>query len=324
MAAGAVYTRLYIEGNEYFMTLKKAQAQTQEWAKDTTKNVNTVGRDFANLARSVIGITAAFQTIKKTVSEGINFNKFVAEQTAAFGVMMKSTDAAKAKIQELYTFAVESPLTFKETVSASKQLLAYGFSAESLVKNMEMLGTVAKATGHSLDDIAYVYGTLKTQNRAYSRDLMQFAMRGIPIYDELAKVMGVTTQQIKKLTEQGAVGFEQVEKAFKNMTSEGGRFTGMMDAYMKTLSGQLSMLGDIAQQSAGKLASGITSAMTGGLGGIMDALGDSGSTLTNIGTDLGMIASALINIAEAAIRLAPAIVLIVKTLIAGKILKMMT
>lgn len=324
MAAGAVYTRLYIEGNEYFMTLKKAQAQTQEWAKDTTKNVNTVGRDFANLARSVIGITASFQAVKKVVSEGIDFNKFVSEQTAAFSVMMKSTDAAKAKMQELYTFAVESPLTFKETVSASKQLLAYGFSAESLVKNMEMLGTVAKATGHSLDDISYVYGTLKTQGRAYSRDLMQFAMRGIPIYDELASVMGVTTQQIKKLTEQGAVGFEQVEKAFKNMTGEGGRFAGMMDAYMKTLSGQLSMFGDIAQQSAGKIASGTTTALTEGIGGIMDALKDSSGAFTNLGTDLGMVASAMLSVVEAAIRLTPAIVLIVKTLIVGKILQMIT
>lgn len=324
MAAGAVYTRLYIEGNEYFMTLKKAQAQTQEWAKDTTKNVNTVGRDFANLARSVIGVTASFQAIKKVVSEGIDFNKFVSEQTAAFAVMMKSTDDARAKMAELYKFAVESPLTFKETVSASKQLLAYGFSAESLVNNMEMLGTVAKATGHSLDDISYVYGTLKTQGRAYSRDLMQFAMRGIPIYDELANVMGTTTQAIKKLTEQGAVGFEEVEKAFKNMTGEGGRFAGMMDAYMKTLSGQLSMFGDIAQQSAGKIASGTTTALTEGIGGVMDALKDSSGAFTNLGTDLGMVASAMLSVVEAAIRLTPAIVLIVKTLIAGKLLQMVT
>lgn len=324
MAAGAVYTRLYIEGNEYFMTLKKAQAQTQEWAKDTTKNVNTVGRDFANLARSVIGITAAFQTIKKTVSEGINFNKFVAEQTAAFGVMMKSTDAAKAKIQELYTFAVESPLTFKETVSASKQLLAYGFSAESLVKNMEMLGTVAKATGHSLDDISYVYGTLKTQNRAYSRDLMQFAMRGIPIYDELASVMGVTTQQIKKLTEQGAVGFEQVEQAFKNMTGEGGRFAGMMDAYMRTLSGQLSMLGDIAQQSAGNIASGITTALTAGLSGIMTSLGDSSDYFKKLGADLGVLASVMLDLTKALIKALPLVTAFVKLWIGTKIISMLT
>ena len=66
----------------------------------------------------------------------------------AFEVMMKSADKAKAKVKELYDFAVALPLTFKETVSSSKQLMAYGFAAED-AGTMEK-PTLSLATGQLL------------------------------------------------------------------------------------------------------------------------------------------------------------------------------
>jgi len=167
---------------------------------------------------------AAITATNKVLSSGVEFNKFVENQTMSFTVMMKSADKAKGMMKDLYDFAVNSPLTFKETAGASKQLMAYGFAAEELIPTMKSLGTVAIATGHSLDDISYIYGTLRSQGRAYSRDLMQFGMRGIPIYEELAKVMGVGADQIQKMASQGKIGFKEVEKAFQNMTTNGGRF----------------------------------------------------------------------------------------------------
>ena len=113
--------------------------------------------------------------------------------------------------------------------------MAYGFAAKELIPTMRSLGSVAIATGTRLDDMAYIYGTLRSQGRAYSRDLMQFAMRGIPIYEELAKVMGVGADKIQKMASpQGKIGFKEVEKAFKNMTTNGGKFAGIIDGYMKT------------------------------------------------------------------------------------------
>jgi len=215
------------------------------------KSINAMVAQYASAA-VIIAKT------KQVISEGVNFNKFVESSTIAFGVMMKSAEAAKDEVQSLYDFAVKSPLTFKETVTASKQLMAYGFAVKDLIPTMEMLGTVAMATGHSLEDISYVYGTLRAQQRVYTRDLMQFGMRGIPIYEELSTVLGVPVNQIQKMTSEGKVMFSDVEQAFKNMTSEGGRFSGMMEQYMTTLQGKESMLSDIWQQDLGTLTSGLT------------------------------------------------------------------
>lgn len=316
-----VITTLTLEGSQYLKALRQAQAQAKGFATSTDNEMKRAGQSMAGLARSVIGVTAAVSGLRKVIQEGVSFNRFMQEQQTAFSVMMKSSDAAKAKIQELYDFAVNTPLTFKETTGAAKQLMAYGFEANELVGSLKMLGTVAKATGHPLNDIAYVYGTLRSQGRAYSRDLMQFGMRGIPIYEELSKVMGVGVEQLKKMTEEGKVGFREVERAFANMTGAGGRFEGMLEKYMNTLSGKLSMLTDIFQQSAGKLTKGITDGLTNGIGAIMDALMDSGDSFASLGVMLGDMAEALVSILATLIRLTPVINVILGMLITAKVIQ---
>ena len=43
-----------------------------------------------------------------------------------------------------------------------------------------------------------------------------------PSNEELAKVLGVTKDEVSGLVKEGKVGFKEVEQAFKNMTSESG------------------------------------------------------------------------------------------------------
>ena len=48
----------------------------------------------------------------------------------------------------------------------------------------------------------------------FTVDIRQFAGRGIPIYEELAKVLGVTKDEVSNLVTEGKVGFAEVEKGF--------------------------------------------------------------------------------------------------------------
>jgi tape measure domain-containing protein len=125
-----------------------------------------------------------------------------------------------------------------------------------------MLGDVASGLKIPFQDIAYLYGTLKTQGRAYQRDILQFQQRGIPVVEELAKQFGVSKSAISQMVTEGKIGFAEVEKAFKSMTSEGGMFFSMMDSQSKTVGGQISNLGDNWEQlkvNIGKSQRGIIS-----------------------------------------------------------------
>ena len=122
-----------------------------------------------------------------------------------------------------------------------------------------MLGNVSAGLSVPLNDMIYLYGTLRAQGRAMTVDIRQFAGRGVPIYEELAKVLGVTRQEVSALITEGKVGFPEVEQAFRNMTSEGGMFYNLMREQSKNLQDGISqMFNSIGEQSEGVITSAIS------------------------------------------------------------------
>ena len=193
------------------------------------------------------------------------------------------------------------------------------FAAKELVPTMDTLGTVALATGHSLVTLLCIrYPAFS--GRAYSRDLMQFGMRGIPIYEELAKVMGVNVQQIQKLTSQGKVGFKEVERAFQNMTSGGGRFAGMIEQYMDTLTGKLAMFEDIFEKSTGKMMRGATDSYKNFIDEMTELLesDEMQAYFTELNIDIKTLADLLFEVAKALIKITPLLIKALKVFIAYK------
>lgn len=214
----------------------------------------------------VLGIIGGVTALKGFVSELINVRGQFQQLEIAFSTMLKSKEKADKLMGELVDIAAKTPFDLQGIASSAKQMLAYGSSAENVGDELVMLGNVAAGVGSQLGDLAYLYGTLSTQGRAYTVDIRQFAGRGIPIYEELAKVLGVTKDKVSELVKEGKVGFKEVEQAFKNMTSESGIYYNLMEEQSKSLTGQLSNLGDawdsmlneIGKNTQGIAASGIS------------------------------------------------------------------
>ena len=208
------------------------------------KEVNDTNESLALSWKKVIGVLGGATALKAFVSEMVNVRGQFQQLEIAFGTMLKSKEKADKLMSELVDIAAKTPFDLQGVASSAKQMLAYGSSVENVGKELVMLGNVAAGVGAQLGDIAYLYGTLRTQGRAYAVDIRQFAGRGIPIYEELAKVMGVTKDAVSDLVTQGKVGFNEVEQAFQNMTKEGGMYFNLMEEQSKSLTGQISNLGD--------------------------------------------------------------------------------
>ena len=248
--------RLTLSKDGFSKGLKGAESDV----KRLDSNMNKLG---STVKRIGVGIAAAF-----SVGAIVNFGKSVIESlknyeyfSASLRTLMHGDRAtAKALEGQLVSLAATTPFSLTDVQAGSKQLLAYGFKPGNVTKDLKMLGDMASGVGAPLTDIVYLYGTLKTQGRAFTRDIMQFTSRGIPIIGELAKQFGVTEDKIKDLVEGGKIGFPQIEKAFKSMTSEGGQFFKMMEEQSLTVGGRLSNLDDSWEQlkvNIGKSQSGI-------------------------------------------------------------------
>lgn len=169
---------------------------------------------------------------------------------------------------QLTRLAVKSPFELRDITNSAKQLLAYGTAAEDVADSIKMLSDVSAGSGQSIKDIAYLYGTSLTQGRLYARDLFQFANRGIPIYGELAKVMGISTKELMEQVKIGKVGFPQLQAAMENMTAAGGKYFGLSDKIAATTFGKISNLKDkwsIALNEMGNATDGVVSTTVEGI-----------------------------------------------------------
>lgn len=195
-----------------------------------------VGQGMGSLLQSIVTTRGQFQQLE-----------------IAFETMLRSGTKSKTLMDQLVTTAAKTHFDLQGIASSTKQMLAYGSSVETVVDEIVMLGNVASGVGAPLGEIAYLYGTLRAQGRAYAVDIRQFAGRGIPIYEELAKVIGVSKDEVSALITEGKVGFTEVEQAFKNMTSSSGVYYNLMQEQSKSLTGMISNLGDAWDSALNKI-----------------------------------------------------------------------
>lgn len=225
-----------------------------------TKMLGAMGINLGSVAAIAgpvaIGVAAVAAMWKGAIGPGIKFNAMLEQQEVGFRVMLGSAQKASQMMADLKGLAMTTPIGFAEGAEGTKQLLAYGFGQNEIIKNMKLIGTLASATGSNVSELVYVYGTLRAQGQAYTRDLMQFGMRGIPIYEYLAKSLGVSVREIKKLTESGKIGYAEVRKALEAMVGEGGRFNNMLEEQMKTLTGMQTVMRNTWKMAQGEMAKG--------------------------------------------------------------------
>lgn len=243
--------------------LKDLGASFTSSMKGCNKELNRFEKelDKASKQGGISKLEKAFESIGKkaaamfTLKKAADFAKKVAQVRgemqsleAAFTTMLGSKEASDALLQQSIEFAATTPFDLQQVAKGAKQLLAFGTAQENVIDDMRMLGDVAAGLTIPIGDLIYLYGTLRAQGRVMTIDIRQFAMRGIPIYDELAKVLGVAKDRIQEMVSSGAVTFEHVEQAFKNMTSEGGKFAGLTQGIAGTIQGRISNLGDSIYQ----------------------------------------------------------------------------
>lgn len=203
------------------------------------------GLGFEQLAGSIFNTRSQFQQLE-----------------IFFNTMLGSADKSKQLMDELIQTAAHTPFDMSSITGGAKQLLAYGTEAKDVNKTLVQLGDIASGLNIPLGDLVYLYGTTVSQGRMFTMDLRQFMGRGVPLAEELGKILHQNTTEVQESVSKGKVTSDIFKEAIANMTQAGGRFGGLMEQQSKTLEGQWSNIGDSIQQAfneIGKKSEGVFS-----------------------------------------------------------------
>ena len=213
-------------------------------AKTAQQQLKAMGDSMVGAGKALsVGVTAPILGFAGAALKAAADNEQLA---ISFTTMLGSAEKAKVLMGELEQFAAATPFSQEEVVTASKQLLAFGVTAEDIQPTLTQLGDLAAGIGAPVGDLAYLFGTAKAQGRLFMADVNQFSSRGIPMIEALAATMGVAQTDVRKLIEEGKVGFPEMQQALAYLTGEGSKFGGLMDAQSASLSGLFSTLKDNA------------------------------------------------------------------------------
>ena len=220
----------------------------------------------------------------------------------AFKTMLQSETKANDLMNQLVRTAATTPFDLQGVANGAKQLLAYGTAAEEVNTTLVHLGDIAAGLSIPLNDLVWLYGTTMTQGRMFTQDLRQFQGRGIPIAEEIAKIKGVAVDAVGELVTAGKVTSDVVKQAIENMTAEGSKFGGLMDAQSKTITGQISNIEDSIDMmfnSIGQKSEGVINEALSGVSYLVENWESVGKVVLTVATAFGTYKAALLAVIAA-------------------------
>lgn len=233
------------------------------------KSAPTAGEGMSSLFQRVTGdahmLSAALLGglgFEQLTSSIFNTRSQFQQLEISFNTMLGSADKSKQLMDELIQTAAHTPFDMSSITSGAKQLLAYGTEAKDVNKTLVQLGDIASGLNIPLGELVYLYGTTVSQGRMFTMDLRQFMGRGVPLAEELGKILHQNTTEVQESVSKGKVTSDIFKEAIANMTQAGGRFGGLMEQQSKILEGQWSNIGDSIQQmfnEIGKKSEGVFS-----------------------------------------------------------------
>ena len=203
---------------------------------------------------SALGVAFSLRSLAQFGRKLIEVRGEFEMQFVAMKQIIGDVDAATKIWNQTLQQALQSPKTFKELVTYTKQLAAYRIETDKLFDTTKRLADVSAGLGVDMGRLILAYGQVKTANYLRASEVRQFTEAGVNIYGELAKYFSeiegraIGTAEVVERVTKRMVLFSDVENIFKRMTDEGGDFFNMQEVQADTVKGQIMKLRDAYDQ----------------------------------------------------------------------------
>ena len=123
----------------------------------------------------------------------------------------------KAVMQDVTRSVQDTRFSAADMASAVSMAMVAGIKpGQQLNGYMQTLKVTSDAAGISLAETGDIFGRIVTNQRATNFELKMLADRGVPIYQLLAKQLGITELQVRDLAQASKIGADDVFAALDN------------------------------------------------------------------------------------------------------------
>jgi len=226
--AGQVAVKLNLDKRQFEQGMNQAK-----------KSVDLLSTAFSSIAALGVGATL-LNVGKNALKASSDFE----QAGVSFGVMLGSAEKAEKLVNKLQNMANVTPFETQDLLDASKTLLNFNIALEDVLPDLQMLGDISGGDANKMRSMTLAFAQMSSAGRLMGQDLLQMINAGFNPLQQISEKTGKSMASLKKEMEEGKISVEMVQQAFRDATSEGGRFYGMMDKQSQTLQGTLSTMSD--------------------------------------------------------------------------------
>lgn len=193
------------------------------------------------ITNPIVAMTAGIGTVAKLGME--------ADMAAtSFGVLVGSEEKSASMLEKLNKYADDTIWGRKEILEASKTMLGYSVSADTVVSDLQRLGDIAMGDKQRLQSLALVFGQVASAGKLQGQDLLQLINAGYNPLQDIAELTGKTMSEVRDEMSKGNISYEMFRQAIIKATSAGGRFNGMTDKLAETSGGAFDQMLGVASK----------------------------------------------------------------------------
>lgn len=220
------------------------------------EKLNQSKRSLASTADNLmkkLAVVFSIRQIQQFAMQVITIGGELERQRVALGSIVKDISAANVLFSELKKQSLNSPFTFTELISSTKQLAAFNIETEKLKDTQFMLSELSAGLGVDVSRLILAFGQVRAASVLRGQELRQFTEAGIPILDALADKFSmiegraVSVGEVFEKVSNRMVSFQMVNDVLQDMTQEGGKFFEMQAKQADTVYGQWKIIGDRKQ-----------------------------------------------------------------------------
>lgn len=167
------------------------------------------------------------------------------QQNISFGVMTGSQKTGTKMVNDLVAMGAATPYESADLIKNAQTLKAFGIENEKVLPVLRTIGDIASGDAQKLSSLSLAFAQTSSAGRLTGQDLLQMVNAGFnPLQQMVKDKVFPSMQMARKAMEEGAIGANMVEAAFKSATGPGGQFHLMMEKQSQTLQGRWSTFMD--------------------------------------------------------------------------------
>ena len=203
------------------------------------------GKLWGGLKKSAVGAGVAIGgVLAGSVAKGFQRLSAIEQAEAKLSGLGHSAESVESIMTNALASVKGTAFGLDEAAGLAGTLVASGIKpGEELEKTLRLTADSATIAGRELGDMGLIWGSVAAKGKLQGDDAMQLLSSGIPIWQMVGDVMGVTAAEAQELGSKGQVSFEIFQKAmeqgvggaaleagnttegaFKNMGAAMGRF----------------------------------------------------------------------------------------------------